>query len=280
MKQTNLRYQIAPNGWEHTDPNPFSPDGSYGSEWSAFCLLDREDDQFFTGKSGDGPFSACFGRMVDHLEDRLANFLCYENRHGRTVILSFPQDIDIHSYVVQALSSTPKADIVRPEDPAVLVHATTQAAWQSIRGDCELKAASQLGIKRYRSDEGSSSSLLEDYLKHEPPEYSDYIMFSGMESCVPEMVVASNQKNRFVLDENAIYEPGVRLYFDNYRIIRNGLGVRDGLHLIKVYQRLALQPYLLATIDANDIDPQHEKQWAIKEFTEKANVVFRDLVNL
>jgi hypothetical protein len=275
-----LQYRIAPDGWAYTDPNPFSPDGVYDHEWSAFCLLDREDDQCFTGKSGDGPFSARFGRKVKHIENQLADFLCYENRYGRTVILSFPQDIDIHAYVAQAMSSTPKADIVRPEDPAVLVHATTPAAWQSIREDGELKAASLLGIKRYRSDEINNPSPLEDYLKHEPPEYRDHIMFSEMELCVPEMVVASNQKNRFVLDENAIYEPGVRLYFDNDHIIRDGLGVRDGLHLMKVHQRLTLQPYLLAAIAANDIDPRHEKSWMIREFVDKANEVFRSRGNL
>jgi hypothetical protein len=48
-------------------------------------------------------------------------------------------------------------------------------------------------------------------------------MFGEIASTTPEKIIASYQAGRFVLDDNAIYEPGVRLYFDNQRMIRDGL---------------------------------------------------------
>ncbi len=118
-------------------------------------------------------------------------------------------------------------------------------------------------------------------MRNEPPEYRDYIMLGEMETCGPEMVVASYQTGRFVMDEQAIYRPGVRLYFDSHRIIRDGLGVRDGLHVLKVYQRLPLQPYLIAVISAaaicaQNIHPKGEPTpWTLRAFVDQANAALR-----
>ncbi len=120
---------------------------------------------------------------------------------------------------------------------------------------------------------------VEAYLHDEPPEYKDYIMFGGMDSCVPEMVLASNCTGSFILDEKAAFKPGVRLYFDNYRIIRDGLATRDGLHVNKVHLHLPLQPYLLFAVGVDDLDPQRQvDQWTIRNFVERANAAFRSSV--
>ena len=273
-----MQYIQAPAGWSCADKNPFTQDGSYGAAWSSFCLLDRADDQFCTGQNGDGPFSARFGRQVAHLELRLADFLRYEHAHHRTVILSFPEDMDGDTYVAQALSRTPAAHIVRPEDPPVIVHTTTLRAWESILSDGELKAASELAVRGQRTPDNSDApSEIDQYLSNEPPEYKSYIMFGEMDSIAPEMVVASYQAGRFVLDEQAMYEPGVRLYFDNHRIIRDGLGTRDGLHLIKVHRRLPLQPYLLAAIRVVDLAPETKvAHWTLRAFVDRANEAFKN----
>jgi hypothetical protein len=269
-----MKYVKAPPGWSYTDRNPFAREGAC-SEWTSFCLLNKEDDQYFTGKSGDGPFSARFGRRVENLENRLIDFLRYENAHGRTVILSFPQDIDVDAFVARALSRTPEANIVRPGDPKVIVHSTALPAWESILADGELKAASLLGIERGQAHGAQGFSEIERYYQGEPSEYTDYIMFSGMGS-TPEKVVASHKAGRFVSDENEVYEPGIRLYFDNHRIIADGLGTRDGLHLIKMHRRLPLAPYLLAAVSVQDLDPEGKiEAWTIRLFVERANEAFR-----
>ena len=267
-----MRYQKAPPGWSYTDANPFTPDGSYGLEWSSFCILDKGDDQFVTGKSGDGPFSARFGRRVEHLETRLIDFLRYENAQGRIVILSFPGDIDIDCYVTQALSRMPNPDAVRPDDPAIIIHSTTLDAWEKISTDGQLKAASELSQQARIVD---CLSEVAHYLENEPPEYRDYIMFGTIASTTPEKIVASYQAGRFILDDDAVYEPGVRLYFDNRRMIGDGQAVRDGLHTVKVYKRLSLSPYLLAVIGVSDLDPQREvKMWTPRLFVERADQAF------
>jgi hypothetical protein len=270
-----VKYTKAPPGWSYTDRNPFTQDGSYGSEWSSFCLLDREDDQVFTGQSGNGPFSARFGQCVENLEDRLIDFLRYENAHNRTVILSFPEGIDIDDFVARALSQTPMANVVRPNDPEVVVHSTTIHAWKSILADGELRAASCLGIERDQAHDAQESSEIDQYYQSEPSEYVDYIMLGEMDSTASEMVLASNSAGRFVLNDDAVYEPGARLYFDNHRIITDRLGTRDGLHVMKVHLRLPLTPYLLAAITVDDIDPEGKiAMWTLKTFVEKANLVY------
>lgn len=271
-------YHIAPPIWNYTDPNPFTPDGSYDSAWSAFCILDGQDDQFATGQSGQGPFSACFRQRVPHLERRLADFLRYEHAQGRQVILDFPLEYNLKEYVTQACASTPTPGAVRLEDPPILVHSTSLAAWQSIQADGVLKAASQLTHSSSPNSQGTGP--LEVYLRHEPPEYRDHIMFGEIESCGPEMVVASYQAGRFIMDEQAVYHPGVRLYFDGHRIIQDGLGVRDGLHILKVHQRLPMHPYLICAIRAQDIHPEGEiVPWALRAFVDQANAALRQRMN-
>ncbi len=269
-------YKKAPPGWSYIDPNPFTPDGSYELGWSSFCILDRDDDQFMTGRIGTGPFSARFGRRVKHLEVRLIDFLRYENGQGRIVILSFPGDMDIDQYIEEAQSKVPGPNVVRPDDPKIVVHSTTLEAWKKIRTDGQLKSAAELSRSSFQPVRIiESSSEVGRYLTDEPPEYSDYIMFGTITSTTPEKIVASYQAGRFVLDDNAIYEPGVRLYFDNQRMIRDDLIVRDGLHTTKVYKRLPLSAYLLAAIGVNDVDPcQEVKTWTLQSFMERADNLF------
>lgn len=268
-----MEYFKAPQEWKYTDRNPFTEDGAYGWEWSCFCLLDSEGDQFYTGKSGSGLFSARFGRGVKNLEHRLVDFLRYENAQGRKVMLSFPDDVDIDAYVRQALLRAPEERSVRPDDPRVVVHSTTSDAWKSILKDRELKAASQLALKRSGTGEPSEVEL---YYRNEPPEYKDYIMFGDVDSPASEMVLASVAKGRFVMSEDAEYQPGVRLYFDNHRLIADGLGVRDGLHLVKVRTSLPLEPYLLAAVTVEDVDPEGTVEvWTLRKFVEASNAFFR-----
>jgi hypothetical protein len=270
-----MRYKKAPRGWSYTDANPFTPDGSY-LDWSSFCILDTDDDQLITGRVGAGSFSARFGRRVKHLESRLIDFIQYENKQGRTVILSFPEDIEIDPYIERARAIVSNPDVVRLEDPKVIIHSTTLEAWNKIHTDGQLKSAAELsqsGVQPGRMLEPTSE--VRQYLRDEPSEYSDYIMFGEIGSTTPEKIIASYQAGRFVLDDHAVYEPGVRLYFDNHRMIKDSLVVRDGLHTAKVHKRLPLSPYLLAAIDVNDLDACREvKTWTLQSLMERADNLF------
>jgi hypothetical protein len=87
--------------------------------------------------------------------------------------------------------------------------------------------------------------------------------------------MASKQAGDFRLDPDTSYTPGVRLYFDLHAIIRDGLGVRDGLHLVKVRNHLPLTPYLLGAVGLEDVaagDPG--KDWTPRLFTQQADRIF------
>ncbi len=273
IAECGVSYIKAPTGWCCADPNPFTEDGSYGQRWSAFCIEDRDDGQFMTGHVGQGPFCARFGRGVDHLENRLADFLRYERRYNRTVILCLHDEFDADRVVARALNRTPAHSVVRVADPEIVVHSTTQHAWESIRADCELRAASRLTIEDGRISAGSlTPSKVTRYYDSEPPEYPDYIMFGKIDEVGPEMVVASRAAGAFVLDPDATYTPGVRLYFDHHRMIREGWATRDGLHMVKVYDRLPLEPYLLAAVSVDDLDPSGGMApWTLRAFVAKSN---------
>lgn len=76
-----------------------------------------------------------------------------------------------------------------------------------------------------------------------------------------------------------MFVPGVRLYFDRHRIIRDGLGTRDGSHTLKAHHRLPLQPYLIAAVCSSDLEPHVSKRrWTIKSFVEQANETFQKQV--
>jgi hypothetical protein len=259
-------YSKAPQGYIASDENPFSNDGRYGPDWTGFIILDREDDYGFMGQSKSGLFHYSFSRSRAHIEQMLADYLRYEAAHDRKTILSFPPDIDVDDFVRMALDSTPDSKVVRDSDPEYVVHSTTAYGAKQIFKDGELKSMSALG----REGKGMASLAVE---LGEPSEYSEYICFAPIRSSGPEIVVASNQKGRFV-DENEPYEPGARFYFDAYSLIQSGLITRV-IGDIKVRNRLPLKPYLLYTVSFDKTGPgQNVKKWTPKTFTEASDAFF------
>ena len=265
-----MPYTVAPKGWTHRDPNPFTSDGNYGSEWSCFRVCSDQQCEVFTGRGPNGLFAACFRPDVEHLDHHLADFLRYETQQRRRVIVSFPQGEDADATIDRALAVTPPVGAFRSADPKIVVHSTTADAWNNIRRDGVLKSLARLkaeGLVCRRSE-------VERYRVNEPEEYVDNIVFGAMDSPSPELVVLSKAKGAFVRDPNTPYEPGCRLYFDNYRIIESGRGERDGLHLIKIRSELPLDGFLVAAITSVDADPERlVRVWTPAEFVERANTV-------
>jgi len=72
------------------------------------------------------------------------------------------------------------------------------------------------------------------------------------------------------IDPNIAYTPGVRLYFDTLKIITDGLGTKDGLHVLKVFEQLPLEYMVLAINES--ILPQ--QSWTPKTFTAEADNYF------
>lgn len=262
----SLAYYPAPAGWSPDAPNPFAPDGSYGVGWSSFIIVAGGGTQCFTGRSGEGPFVARMGDGVPGVAQRLADFLRYESRHGRQIIVEIPGGSA--AFIAAALAATPTAELLRADDPPVIVHATSCAAWAEIQRAGRLQASARLP-REEKAEEALTE--IDHYNRNEPPEYAEYIMFGTPGTPAPELIVLSKLLGRFCMDADVPYEPGVRLYLDNHRIIRDGLGVRDGLHQIKVHDQLPLAPYLLAAISVADLAPA---AWTPRRFTEEADRCF------
>lgn len=131
---------------------------------------------------------------------------------------------------------------LRGYEPEIMVHSTTTVSWQSIQKDNLLKSWNILRKEKKDWENEPIGKCLGD-----PEDFSDYIMFSngGISS---EIVVLSKQKGQIIMNQDHIYETGVRLYFDMKKIAEDGLLIRDGCHL-KVKDYLKLYPYLIWVAD-------------------------------
>ena len=265
-----IKYLEAPADWLPEEDNPFTQDGRYGPEWICFYIHRKGDNPAdFCGSGKNSLYTCRIDYSSANSMRRLADFLRYENRHGRNVILSFPDEMDVDTIVNEALIRTPTQDVVREEDPKWVVHSTNLEAWDSIQYDDRLKALSIL-LK-----EGRDVITVGFQQLGEPPDYAEYVMLGKIEGIGSEYVVASQQKERVFTEGDTHYEPGVRLYFDNHKIIKSGLGVRDGVHLMKVYHYLPLTPFLLTAVSVRNVDPKGDiAEWTPNTFWPAANSEF------
>jgi hypothetical protein len=262
-------YVLAPDGWTPEDPNPFAADGQYGPGWSSARIVHEDEPGALlaNGTSPSGLYGFIAGSTLPDLEQRLADFLAYETAHGRAVIVSCPPGGDAQSFVQEALVATGELPDVRPDDPRWLVHSTRAEAWPAIRECGELRAAAQQGESRL------GVGQVADF--REPDDYAEYVMLGTVDSTASEAVVASRAAGRMVLDPDIPYAPGLRLYFDAHAIIRDGRATRDGLHPLKIRERLPLVPYLVCAAGVAQVDPQGTTaEWTPRLFAELTNAYF------
>lgn len=96
---------------------------------------------------------------------------------------------------------------LRENEPVCLIHSTPLSNWESIRRDGILKSWNYLKSERCVYEDKPIGLQLGD-----PIDFSDYIMFGG--GTTGEIVVNSKQQGKIVMDENAEYLTGARLYFN------------------------------------------------------------------
>lgn len=171
----DAKWWVPARGWSYTDPNPFVDDGAYGHDWSFFCITDTEDAGWITGREASGLFSARFGRRVEDLQSRIADFLRYETRHGRRVIVSIAGCGDVDARVRRARSTTRPDHVVLRTDPRIVAHSTTLAAWASILADGEFKSTARVRREcptnaAQPAADTESLNDIERYYLNEPPE--------------------------------------------------------------------------------------------------------------
>ncbi|MDD5727669.1 MAG: hypothetical protein PHV59_03810 [Victivallales bacterium] len=101
MDETKLNYIIAPKGWKYIDPIFTETKRPY----TCLYFLKQADDTVISGTGKNGIFSFTVGRCTPNLKFRIADYLRYENRHNRMVIIGADYDFDIGHFIAEAEKS-------------------------------------------------------------------------------------------------------------------------------------------------------------------------------
>ena len=214
--------------------NPIT-NSEYGSSWMILTLPSDIDTPMLVGANNGCAYNIKINKQLhDDWKMAIGDFIGYCGANNLNGILAITEDeysevqtyYDGHSY---------NETILRTYETPILIHSTSMENWYQIQKDGMLKSWNNLSI----SEKEPIGKQLGD-----PVHFSDYIMFGGGVS--GEIVVNSKQSGKIIMDINAEYKTGARLYFDAEKIAKDGLLVRDGAH-IKVKKCLPLEPYLIWT---------------------------------
>lgn len=247
--------------------NPFTGE-PFDDSWILFALTGADNYQIMCGKGRYIPYAVQVSRHYPHWRMALGDFIGFHEARHDNMLLSMSEE-DLQEARRHYARHRYDDRLIREYEPAVLVHSTPYENWQSIQADGCLKSWHILQKEKAGWEPAPIGRQLGD-----PAAFSNYVMLSNG-SVSGEIVVLSKQHGQILMNEDMPYTPGVRLYFDMQKIAGDGLLVRDGLHL-KVENRLPLQPYLLwyATWDRAGLVQNRSTP---REYTEKANAVFRSL---
>lgn len=260
---------ILPPGWNDSQPNPASDDGSYKNGFS-LLKIDRTINGYIMGLSPCGCFSLTLNPAADDFLYRYSDFIQYENTYNRCILI-YSEELIIKEAFINSLNYNYKDARVREIDPKYAVHSTTLASYEKIIKDDCLKSPVLL------AKEGIHKNTVGLIPLGEPEDYLEYVMFAPVEGwgSSSEMVVNSHLRGKVCFDPNSEYTPQARMYFNAHKIIKDSLAVRDGIHILKVYESLKLSEYIILTVFEGDVIlPAGCAYWTPTLFTEAANEYF------
>lgn len=241
----------------------------YDSSWMIFQLTDSLDYQQMCG-SGNGCAYMIKTSREQYKDWKMAvcDFIgfCEANKKNAIIVMT---EADLNAAKKHYEGHRYNEPLLRDNEPAILVHSTPMNNWIQIKCDGMLKSWNILKAEKAIAEKQPIGIWLGD-----PTDFSDYIMFGG--GITGEIVVNSKQQGKIVMDENAEYLTGARLYFDAKRMAQDGLLIRDGCHL-KVKDRLPLEPYLIwaATWETTGLASQVSTP---KIYAEQADRQFRSII--
>jgi hypothetical protein len=153
---------------------------------------------------------------------------------------------------------------LRDYEPEVLIHSSTKELSESIIKSGELLSWNSAKERKLLKEETPIGKDLGD-----PEDFKNYVML-GSPGVVSEIVVLSKYLKKLCFDENHVYEPGVRFYFDAKKLASDNILVRDGLHL-KVRDGFKINKYLI-----HKVFPSSDVEWTPKSFSEYADQIVLD----
>ncbi|MDF2504911.1 hypothetical protein [Clostridium sp.] len=257
-----------PKDWTPQKNNPFTQYGTYDVSWSMFTLNCNLQGRYGIGKQGKGIFTLSVNPNYDDWKFRLGDFIQYETYYHRKIIVHIPEIQSPNFIIEKATQNNFKGKKVRCTDDKWLVHSTSLDSWRLIEESGQIKSTRKL------NEDGIEIVGIGIDPLGEPDDYNDYVMLDTLNGC-SELVVSSRQKGKICTNGDVEYNPQVRMYFNARKIIEDGLGVRDGAHVLKIYRSLPLKPYLKKIYFEKDIPYiKGRKSWTPTLFTEEANKWF------
>lgn len=257
---------ILPSDWNATNFFIENPDRY------SILRIDLDADGFMRDSTRPSDcFSVIINPQSEDFLDRLTDFIAYENFHGRCVLIHSP-DFDIETSLNYRRHPS---NYVRKNDQAFAVHSTLLTSYELIIKDGCLKSTARL------NKEGANKKAIGVEQLGEPKDYLDYIMFAVLDGkgSGSELLVNSYLIGKVCFEPDVPYKPQARMYFDVHKIIKDGLAIRDGIHLIKVFDVLPLDDYLLLTVLEKDAAlPDGETYWTPSLFKKYANDFFFEFI--
>lgn len=243
----------------------------YDSSWIVLMLTDSEEYQFMCGSKNGCAYTIKVSRIkCDDWKMAVGDFLSFNEANAKNIILAMTETDHkaVNDYYKGHSYNEP---LLRKNEPLVLVHSTPMNSWKKIKQDRMLKSWSILKAEQAVTEDHPIGIQLGD-----PTDFSDYIMFGG--GVTGEIVVNSKQQGKIIMDINAEYQTGARLYFNAEKMAQDGLLVRDGCHL-KVKEALPLEPYLMFAATWENVGLASQVSTP-KIFSEKADEAYRHIYQM
>ena len=256
------------NTFDKIKYNPFNNDMPYDSKWAMLKLIETAKYSSHWGGGKDGLFYLVITKENPDWQYKIFDFIQYEEIHGNNMIIAVNQD-DFEDAKAVYEGHSYNDNFLRPYEPNILLHSTSKEGYHSILSDKCLKSWNVLRAENKLAEEKPIGELLGD-----PLDYRDYIMLTHKSA---ERVVSSRQKGYIDMNFDSPYVAGARFYFDAKEIAKDGLLVRDGIHL-KVRDILPIEKYLLwiATPEILGIS----ENTTPRLFAEKADMMFNKNFNV
>jgi hypothetical protein len=184
---------------------------------------------------------------------RMADFVSYELRHGRTVgvWVGYTEGRErLVRHLADSRSPEPNERPL-PDSPCccrpyrdgchgtLLCHGTTADAAQAILDSGRLISKAALS--------GMAESQLQSYARNEnvgdPPDYYRYVCLANGDCIAPDLVAASRRLGRFVRasELNTDFYPAIRFFFDTRELFSHPKAEWDGICALKIRDELALR---------------------------------------
>lgn len=238
----------------------------YDHSWIVLMLTERYDCRVMCGSVNNCAYTIKINRRFNKdWKTDVGDFIGFHEANGKNVILVMTAE-ELKSANDAYLGHKYNEPYLRENETPILIHSTPMDSWDKIKRSGSLKSWNKLKAENAVAEETPIGSILGD-----PVDFRDYIMFGA--GTTGEIVVNSKQQGKIVMDENAEYLTGARLYFDAKQMARDGLLLRDGFHL-KVKDELPLSPYMIWSATWENIGLP-DRVSTPKIFAEQADMLFK-----